>query len=870
MAADRYDAPKREKHWQAAWEAKGIFQAQETDSRPKYYVLEMFPYPSGRIHMGHVRNYTMGDVVARTMRAKGHNVLHPMGWDAFGLPAENAAIERGVHPAKWTYDNIATMRGQLKSMGLSLDWSRELATCDLEYYHQQQKLFLDMLAAGLVDRKTRKVNWDPVDHTVLANEQVIDGRGWRSGAMVEQREQPEWVFKITDYAQDLLDALGDLDRWPEKVRLMQANWIGRSEGLLVRFETIEGTAPDGHEILEVFTTRPDTLFGAAFMAIAPDHRLARAIAAKNADAQAFIDECHHHGTSAAELETLEKKGFDTGVRVAHPMIEGAELPVYIANFILMEYGTGAIFGCPAHDQRDLEFARAYGRPVLPVVLPPGEDAATFAIGDEPYTGDGVLINSDFLDGLAVADAKTAMAERLAARSVAGKPQGVRKTEFRLRDWGISRQRYWGCPIPMIHCETCGIVPVPAADLPVQLPDDVSFDVPGNPLDRHPTWKHVPCPKCGAPAIRETDTMDTFVDSSWYFARFCSPRADVPTEPDAVGYWLPVDQYIGGVEHAILHLLYSRFFTRAMHRTGHAAVDEPFRGLFTQGMVTHETYKDAQGKWLLPEEVTWRDGKAVHVKTAEPITVGAVESMSKSKKNVVDPDSIIGTFGADTARWFMLSDTPPERDIEWTAGGVDGAYRFLQRVWRLVRDAAAKGAEPGTPAPAELGPEAQSLRRAIHKTIAGVTSAIDKLRFNTAVAQIYELANALSSGLQAAGEQPKDDMRFALREAAEALARVSAPMVPHLAEECWALLGHETLVAEKPWPVADLTLLTEDTMTIAVQVNGKRRDELTIARDASKEDIEAQALKLENVVRAIGGRKIKKVVVVPQRIVNVVA
>ncbi len=870
MAADRYDAPKREKHWQAAWEAKGIFQAQETDSRPKYYVLEMFPYPSGRIHMGHVRNYTMGDVVARTMRAKGHNVLHPMGWDAFGLPAENAAIERGVHPAKWTYDNIATMRGQLKSMGLSLDWSRELATCDLEYYHQQQKLFLDMLAAGLVDRKTRKVNWDPVDHTVLANEQVIDGRGWRSGAMVEQREQPEWVFKITDYAQDLLDALGDLDRWPEKVRLMQANWIGRSEGLLVRFETIEGTAPNGHEILEVFTTRPDTLFGAAFMAIAPDHRLARAIAAKNADAQAFIDECHHHGTSAAELETLEKKGFDTGVRVAHPMIEGAELPVYIANFILMEYGTGAIFGCPAHDQRDLEFARAYGRPVLPVVLPPGEDAATFAIGDEPYTGDGVLINSDFLDGLAVADAKTAMAERLAARSVAGKPQGVRKTEFRLRDWGISRQRYWGCPIPMIHCETCGIVPVPAADLPVQLPDDVSFDVPGNPLDRHPTWKHVPCPKCGAPAIRETDTMDTFVDSSWYFARFCSPRADVPTEPDAVGYWLPVDQYIGGVEHAILHLLYSRFFTRAMHRTGHAAVDEPFRGLFTQGMVTHETYKDAQGKWLLPEEVTWRDGKAVHVKTAEPITVGAVESMSKSKKNVVDPDSIIGTFGADTARWFMLSDTPPERDIEWTAGGVDGAYRFLQRVWRLVRDAAAKGAEPGTPAPAELGPEAQSLRRATHKTIAGVTSAIDKLRFNTAVAQIYELANALSSGLQAAGEQPKDDMRFALREAAEALARVSAPMVPHLAEECWALLGHETLVAEKPWPVADLTLLTEDTMTIAVQVNGKRRDELTIARDASKEDIEAQALKLENVVRAIGGRKIKKVVVVPQRIVNVVA
>jgi len=870
MAAYRYDAPKREKHWQEAWEAKGLFEAREDDPRPKYYVLEMFPYPSGRIHMGHVRNYTMGDVVARYMRAKGHNVLHPMGWDAFGLPAENAAIDRGVHPAKWTYDNIATMRGQLKNMGLSLDWSRELATCDLEYYHQQQKLFLDMLEAGLVDRKTRKVNWDPVDNTVLANEQVIDGRGWRSGALVEQREQPEWVFKITDYAQDLLDALQGLDRWPEKVRLMQANWIGRSEGLFVRFETIAGSAPDGFDVIEVFTTRPDTLFGAAFMAIAPDHELAHAIAEKDADARAFVEECHHHGTSAAELETLEKKGFDTGVRVAHPVIEGAELPVYIANFILMEYGTGAIFGCPAHDQRDLEFARAYDRPVTPVVLPPGEDPKTFEIGEEAYTGDGVLFNSSFLDGLAVADAKIAMTERLAARTVADQPQGVRKTEFRLRDWGISRQRYWGCPIPMIHCDTCGIVPVPTKDLPVKLPDDVSFDVPGNPLDRHPTWKTVTCPKCGGVATRETDTMDTFVDSSWYFARFCSPRASVPTDTNAVGYWLPVDQYIGGVEHAILHLLYSRFFTRAMHKTEHVAVDEPFRGLFTQGMVTHETYKDADGKWLFPEEVKLSAGEAVHVKTGAPIAIGPVESMSKSKKNVVDPDSIIGTYGADTARWFMLSDTPPERDIEWTAGGVDGAYRFLQRVWRLVGEVAAKGAGPGAEIPAEIGPEAEALRRASHKAVAGVTAAIDKLRFNTAVAQVYELANALSSGLQSSGQQPKEDLRFALREAGEIVARTIGPMAPHLAEECWALLGNEGFVAEKPWPEADSALLTQDTVTIAVQVNGKRRDELTIARDASKEDIEAAALGLENVARAIGGRKIKKVVVVPQRIVNVVA
>jgi leucyl-tRNA synthetase len=869
MAADRYDAPKREKHWQAEWEARGIFRASEDDPRPKYYVLEMFPYPSGRIHMGHVRNYTMGDVVARYMRATDHNVLHPMGWDAFGLPAENAAIERGVHPAKWTYDNIAVMRGQLKSMGLSLDWSRELATCDLDYYHQQQRLFLDMLKAGLVDRKTRKVNWDPVDHTVLANEQVIDGRGWRSGALIEQREQPEWVFKITDYAQDLLQALAGLERWPEKVRLMQANWIGRSEGLLIRFETV-GATPEGLDLIEVFTTRPDTLYGASFIAIAPDHPLAKAVAEKNAGAAAFIDECHHHGTSAAELETQEKKGFDTGLRVRHPVIEGAELPVLIANFILMEYGTGAIFGCPAHDQRDLEFARAKGLPVIPVVLPPDADPANFAIGDEAYTGDGTMINSGMLDGLSVEAAKQKIAEHLTTQRVKGKPVGLRQTQYRLRDWGISRQRYWGCPIPMIHCPTCGIVPVPEQDLPVKLPDDVSFDKPGNPLDHHPTWKHVTCPSCRGKALRETDTMDTFVDSSWYFARFTSPQSATPTDTNAIGYWLPVDQYIGGVEHAILHLLYARFFTRAMRKTGHVAIDEPFRGLFTQGMVTHETYKDSHGKWLLPEEVSRKDGKAVHAKTGEPIIIGAIESMSKSKKNVVDPDTIIAAYGADTARWFMLSDTPPERDIEWTAGGVEGAHRFLQRVWRLVRDAAAKGAKPGTPKPAAFGPEAEALRRSAHRSVAAVTSAIEKLRFNAAVAHIYELANALSAGLQGSGPHPSPDLAYALREAAELLARIAAPMVPHLAEECWALLGYNTLLAEEPWPVPEKALLLEETVTIAVQVNGKRRDELTIARDAASEDIEAAALKLDNVVRAIGGRKIKKVVIVPQRIVNVVA
>ena len=869
MTINRYNPCEAEPHWQAQWEERGLFHANENDPRPKYYVLEMFPYPSGHIHMGHVRNYTMGDVVARYMRARGQNVLHPMGWDAFGLPAENAAIERGVHPAKWTYDNIANMRRQLKSIGLSLDWSRELATCDLDYYHQQQKLFLDLLAVRLVDRKKRRVNWDPVDQTVLANEQVIDGRGWRSGALVEQREQPEWVFKITDYAQDLLDALGTLDRWPDKVRLMQTNWIGRSEGLLVRFEMArEAVGPAGQDVMEVFTTRPDTLFGASLLGLALDHPLSKAIAGRDAKAAEFIAECQHHGPSTAEIETQEKKGYDTGLRVKHPVIEGAELPVYIANFILMEYGTGAIFGCPAHDQRDLEFARAYGLPVVPVVLPPGADVRTFAIGDEAYTGDGTLINSAFLDGLSVEDAKEKIAEYLTKKSVRGAPQGERRTAFRLRDWGISRQRYWGCPIPMIHCDKCGIVPVPQKDLPVKLPEDVTFDGAGNPLDRHPTWKHVTCPQCGGAATRETDTMDTFVDSSWYFARFCSPHAREPVDSNAVGYWLPVDQYIGGVEHAILHLLYARFFTRAMHKAGHSPIDEPFKGLFTQGMVTHETYKDAHGKWVTPKEVSLRGGGRVLVATGEPITVGPIESMSKSKKNVVDPDDIISAYGADTARWFMLSDTPPERDIEWTSAGVEGAYRFLQRVWRLVNEAVEKGGRESVPA--EMSGEVLELRRATHRSIAAVTAAVEKLRFNVAIAHIYEFANALSAGLHAAGAQSGSDMRFALREAAEMLVRIAAPMVPHLAEECWLTLGNQGLLAEQPWPVPDPELLAEDTVTIAVQVNGKRRDELRIARDAAKEDIEAAALKLDNVVRAIGGRQIKKVVIVPQRIVNVVA
>src|ERR1700733_541588 len=623
----RYNAKESEQHWQAEWEARGLFAAPQPSDRPKCYVLEMFPYPSGRIHMGHVRNYTMGDVIARFRRAQGFSVLHPMGWDAFGLPAENAARDKGVSPRDWTYENIAAMRGQLKMMGLSLDWSREFATCDVEYYHQQQKLFVDFYQAGFVYRSEADVNWDPVDMTVLANEQVIDGRGWRSGALVERRKLSQWFFKITDFAEELLQGLDTLERWPEKVRVMQKNWIGRSEGLRFQF-TLSDTSK-----LDVFTTRPDTLFGASFVALSPEHPLALELAQKDAKLAAFIEECRHIGTAEADIEKAEKRGYDTGLTAAHPFDANWKLPVMVANFVLMGYGTGAIFGCPAHDQRDLDFARKYKLDVKPVVLPPDEDPNSFSVGDEAYVGPGTIYNSKFLDGLAVEEAKKAAIAEIEKRKA-----GTGTVLFRLRDWGISRQRYWGCPIPVIHCGTCGVVPVPEKDLPVKLPEDVDFEKPGNPLENHPTWKNVTCPTCGKPARRETDTCDTFVDSSWYFARYCSAKNDkVPVERSQADYWLPVDQYVGGVEHAILHLLYSRFFTRAMKISGWLGIDEPFTGLFTQGMVTHESYKDEVGKWLYPEEVTKNpDGTAAHAKTSKPVTVGRSETMSKSKKNVVDP------------------------------------------------------------------------------------------------------------------------------------------------------------------------------------------------------------------------------------------
>jgi len=873
MANQSYDAPAREKHWQEVWEKADIFRASNKDQRPKCYVLEMFPYPSGRIHVGHSRNYTMGDVFARYKRAKGYSVLHPMGWDAFGMPAENAAMERKVAPAEWTYQNIDTMRRQLKSMGLSLDWSREIATCSPDYYRHQQKLFLDMLKKGLAYRKSSKVNWDPVDHTVLANEQVIDGRGWRSGALVEQRELTQWFFKITEYADELLEALQTLDNWPEKVRLMQANWIGRSDGLLVRFALDKKTAPKGHGEVEVYTTRPDTLFGAAFVALAPDHPLAQAAAKDNPELAAFCEECRHMGTSVAELETAEKQGFDTGIRAVHPFDKSWTLPVYVANFILMDYGTGAIFGCPSGDQRDLDFARKYELPFVPVILPPGQDPATFAVKDKAFDGEGTMINSSFLDGLDTKQAFDVAAERLENAKLGKKPVGARKVNYRLRDWGISRQRYWGCPIPVIHCEACGTVPVPDEDLPVVLPDDATFDKPGNPLDRHPTWKQVKCPSCGGDARRETDTMDTFVDSSWYFVRFTGPHAETPVDKTAAAYWLPVDQYIGGIEHAILHLLYSRFFTRALCDTGHLKltqnVREPFAALFTQGMVTHETYKSRHGGWLLPGQVRVEgegtSRRAFEVATGEPATIGSVEKMSKSRKNTVDLDEFVSQYGADVARWFVLSDSPPERDVIYTDVGVDGARRFVQRIWRLVDQGVDVAAAKGSPQPKSFGPEATAMRRASHKALDQVARSIEGLRFNVAVAQVYEFTNVLGSALGKTGE----GFPWAHREALEFLVQMIGPMMPHLAEECWARLGYNTLLANQAWPVADPGLLVDDMITIAVQVNGKRRDELTIARTADSGEIEAAALRLEPVLRALEGRPVKKVIVVPQRIVNVV-
>jgi leucyl-tRNA synthetase len=853
----RFNPHVADARWQKTWEDKATFVADDASEKPRAYVLEMFPYPSGRIHIGHVRNYTMGDVLARYKKMTGHEVLHPMGWDAFGMPAENAAMEKGVHPGGWTRDNIANMRKQLKRIGLAIDWTRELATCEPDYYGHEQALFLKLYEAGLVYRKESAVNWDPVDMTVLANEQVIDGKGWRSGAAVERRKLSQWFLKITDFAEELLEGLGALESWPDKVRLMQENWIGKSKGLQCRFSFVGST--DG---IDVFTTRPDTMFGASFVAISVDHPVAQKMA-KNAPAlQDFIAQCRKGGTTAAEIDTAEKLGFNTGLSVEHPLDPSWHLPIYVANFVLMDYGTGAVFGCPAHDQRDLDFARKYDLGVTRVVADGDEDDSDFR-GDVAYTGPGKIVNSHFLNGMTIDQAK---ADVIAKAEAEGWGQG--QTQYRLRDWGVSRQRYWGTPIPFIHCDTCGVVPVPAAQLPVVLPDDVSFDIPGNPLERHPKWSKVDCPSCGNAARRETDTLDTFVDSSWYFIRFASQPKDRPFDRTVAEKWLPVDQYIGGVEHAILHLLYARFWTRALNHIGMIDVKEPFASLFTQGMVTHVTYeleyldpltREQTGKtsFLFPDEVERLGDKAFWKDLAgnkRPVKIGRIEKMSKSKKNVIDPDHIVDQYGADAVRWFMLSDSPPERDLEWSEAGIEGCWRFVQRLWRLV------GAVATTKnATTQAEGEDAALNRKVHQATAGIAADIEALSFNKAVAKIYDLANAIE---KAAPSASRDN-------AIRTITLLASPMVPHLAEEAWTKLGGEGLIADAAWPAIDPALLVESEVTIAVQVRGKLRDTLTVEKGLSQDVLQALALASEKVQHSIDGAEIRKVIVVPDRLVNIV-
>ncbi len=838
---ERFDPATADTRWQRVWDERACFTADDASTKPRSYVLEMFPYPSGRIHIGHVRNYTMGDVLARYKRMTGHEVLHPMGWDAFGMPAENAAMEKGVHPGGWTRENIANMKAQLKRLGFALDWSRELATCEPDYYGHEQALFLDLYAAGLVYRKESSVNWDPIDQTVLANEQVIDGRGWRSGALVEKRKLSQWFLKITDFAEELLEGVQGLEHWPDKVKLMQENWIGKSRGLQFRFKPVNFA-----DEIEVYSTRPDTIFGASFVAVAAEHPVAQAVAAGSAEAQAFIALCKQGGTTAAELETAEKLGFDTGLKVKHPFT-GEDLPVWIANFVLMDYGTGAVMGVPGHDQRDFEFSTKYGLPIVRVVAADPADADAPFQG-EAEAGDGVLVNSDFLNGQSVTDAKAAVIARAESQG-----WGEGKTVWRLRDWGVSRQRYWGTPIPFIHCEACGVVPVPKDQLPVVLPEDVDFQTPGNPLVRHPTWKHVDCPACGKPAVRETDTLDTFVDSSWYFLRFASQPADKPFDREAIAKWLPVEQYIGGIEHAILHLLYARFWTRALARIGMIDVKEPFASLFTQGMVTHETYfridnANGQPVYFAPTEIE-RGGESAKLKAdGAPVEIGRVIKMSKSKKNVVDPDAIVATYGADAIRWFMLSDSPPERDLPWSEAGIEGCWRFVQRLWRLFAqfDAAATGDD-------------KAIDRKRDQTVAAVAQDIEALSFNKAVARIYELTSAVEKA------QPSASRSAAIRT----ILLLVAPMMPHLAEEAWSTIG-DGLVSLAVWPAVDPALLVEDEVTIAVQVKGKLRDTLTVAKGTGKEELEALALASDKVQRALDGAEVRKIIVVPDRLVNLVA
>ncbi len=838
-----------EQKWQKIWRDKESYKVLNVQTnKPKSYVLEMFPYPSGKLHMGHVRNYSIGDTIARFKRAQGYEVLHPMGWDAFGLPAENAAAQNNTSPAAWTVQNIAAMKKEFQLLGFGFDWDRELASCMPNYYGLGQKIFLDFYHKGLAYRTESWVNWDPADHCVLANEQVINGRGWRSNALVEKRKLKQWSLKITDYCDELLNDLKTLTGWPEKVVKMQENWIGRSEGAFVQFDIAEMS-----QKLDVFTTRPETLFGASFCAIAPTHPLAERCAQNNPELSHFIDECQRTLTTEEALSTVEKKGFDTGLKIHHPFIPGAFLPLYVANFVLMDYGTGAIFACPAHDERDHEFACKYNLPIIQVVASEAPEEA-IDIKTKAYTGLGKMIHSGFLNGLSILEARSQAIKKLEEQA-----QGKKQVTYRLRDWSVSRQRYWGCPIPMIHCDHCGVVPVPESDLPVLLPEDVSFDKTGNPLDHHPTWKYVTCPACHNPAIRETDTLDTFFESSWYFLRFCDVQSQTPINKEAVDKWMTVDWYIGGIEHAVLHLLYSRFFTKALRDCGYISLSEPFKNLLTQGMVCHETYKDEAGLWLYPEEVMrLPSGQYVTVVGEKPVVVGRCEKMSKSKKNLVDPQAIIDTYGADAARLFTLSDTPPDRDFDWSEEGIEGSWRYLNRLWRLMEDVVEIKGRPGK------AEDSLMLSKKTHQLIQKITRSYEKNGFNKAIAFARELTRVLEDSV---GDDTISYQQ--LSDSSKILIQILAPLIPHSASELWEKLGGVGLVIDAPWPHVDPSLAAMEEVTIAVQVNGKMRGSFVIASDSDEASLLEAAIGLSVVQKDMNGRPIRRHIIIPNRIVNIV-
>ncbi|MFO7704150.1 MAG: leucine--tRNA ligase [Halopseudomonas sp.] len=865
---EQYSPRDIESSAQNEWDTSDAFKVTEAPDRETFYCLSMFPYPSGKLHMGHVRNYTIGDVIARYQRMQGKNVLQPMGWDAFGMPAENAAMNNKVAPAKWTYDNIDYMRTQLKSLGLAMDWSREFATCTPEYYRWEQWLFTKLFEQGVIYRKNGTVNWDPVDQTVLANEQVIDGKGWRSGALIEKREIPMYYFRITDYAEELLSSLDELTGWPEQVKTMQRNWIGKSVGMEVHFPYDQASIGESGK-LKVFTTRPDTLMGVTYMAVAAEHPLASIAAQDDPQLQAFIDECKRGGVAEADIATQEKKGRPTRLLVTHPLT-GDKLPVWVANYVLMTYGEGAVMAVPAHDERDFHFASQYDLPIKPVVRTSAGDESP-APWQDAYGEKGTLINSGELDGLDFANALTAIGDLLQQQDL-----GAPRTQFRLRDWGISRQRYWGCPIPIIHCDTCGDVPVPEDQLPVVLPEDVVPDGAGSPLARMPEFYECLCPTCGGPAKRETDTMDTFVESSWYFARYTSPHFQQGmVDPKAANHWLPVDQYIGGIEHAILHLLYARFFHKLMRDQGLVDCNEPFKNLLTQGMVIAETYfrleENGSKTWFNPADVAVKrdaKGKIIAAQLAsdgQPVEIGGIEKMSKSKNNGVDPQSMIDQYGADTCRLFMMFASPPDMSLEWSDTGVEGAHRFLRRVWRLAHQHNAAGATARLEI-STLGDEQKAVRRSIHLAIRQASQDIGQHhKFNTAIAAIMTLMNVLEKAPQASRQD-----RALLQEGLEAVCLLLAPITPHISHALWQGLGHATLAIDAPWPRLDESALVQDTLQLVIQVNGKLRSQIEVAADASRAEIEAAARENENVQRFTEGLSIRKVIVVPGKLVNIVA